>query len=68
MGLKNSLGMLISGQYEITKDQMLRIDGVTYPERTLNIELCVVTDDSNSDKGSEKFLEELQELLSRYAI
>lgn len=52
---------MISGEYGIIEDK------VDYEERTINIELCVVTAE-DTDKNSEKFLEELQELLNKYAI
>lgn len=52
---------MISGEYEIIKDK------VDYEERTMNIELCVVTAE-DTEKNSEKFLKELQDLLNKYAI
>lgn len=65
--------MLISGEYKITEDKLLRIEDPftqrvsTYPERTIRIELCVVTDET-TDKDGDSFCNELQELLSKYAI
>ena len=55
---------MISGEFEIKKNE---IDHITYSERTIVVELCVVVDDY-SEKSSEKFFEELKELLDRYAI
>ena len=55
---------MISGEFEIKKNE---IDHITHTERTIEIELCVVTYEP-SEKNSEKFFEELQELLNKYAI
>ena len=55
---------MISGEYEIKKNEL---DNISHTERTIEIELCVVTYEP-SEKNSEKFFEELQELLDRYAI
>ena len=55
---------MISGEYEIKKNE---IDHITYTERTIVLELCIVTYEP-SEKNSEKFFAELQELLNRYAI
>lgn len=52
---------MISGEFEIVRDKC------EYEERTMNIELCIVTDES-SGNNSDKFLEELQDLLNKYAI
>lgn len=55
---------MISGEYEIDKNE---IDHYTFTERTIEGRFCVVTDE-RGDKTSEKFFEELQELLNKYAI
>ena len=56
--------MLKSGEYSIIE---CKTDDITHTEQTIRIELCVVTYEP-SEKNSSKFFEELQELLSRYAI
>lgn len=55
---------MISGEYEIDKNE---IDHITYTERTIEGRFCVVVDDY-SENNSEKFFEELQALLNKYAI
>lgn len=55
---------MISGEYEIKE---MKIDNITHTERTIKIELCVVTYEP-SENNSYKFLTELQELLDKYAI
>jgi hypothetical protein len=55
---------MISGEYEIKK---IELDNITHTERTIVLELCVVTYEP-SEKNSSKFFEELKELLDRYAI
>ena len=55
---------LISGEYSVKRNE---IDHITYTERTIEVELCVVVDDY-SEHNSVKFFEELQELLDKYAI
>lgn len=55
---------MISGEYEIDKNE---IDCYTFTERTIEGRFCIVTDETG-DKNSEKFFEELQELLNKYAI
>lgn len=53
--------MLISGEYEIVKN---RID---YGERQMTVEFELVTAE-DSDNSSEKFFEEFEKLLKKYAI
>ena len=55
---------MISGEYEIKEN---RLDNNTHTERTMKIELCVVTYEP-SNKNADAFLDELQELLNKYAI
>ncbi len=55
---------MISGEYEITDD---KLDNITHTERTMQIELCVVTYEP-SENNSDNFLRELQKLLDKYAI
>ena len=69
MGKKNSLGMLISGEYEITEQKL------DCGELSTTISLHIVTWERATDncgrpydKQFEKFEQELKELLSRYAI
>ena len=52
---------MISGEYEITKDK------TEWSERTMDINLVIVTAEE-SDRSSDKFLEELEALLQKYAI
>lgn len=53
-----------SGEFEIKENKKWN---PVFGERTIVVELCVVVDD-HSEKSSEKFFEELKELLDRYAI
>ena len=55
---------MISGEYEIKENEL---DNITHTERTMKIELCVVTYEP-SKKNADAFLDELQELLNKYAI
>ena len=55
---------MISGDYEITEN---KLDDITHTERTMRIELCVVTYES-SKNNADAFLDELQKLLNKYAI
>lgn len=55
---------MISGEYEIKEN---KLDDITYTERTMKIELCIVTYEP-SKKDSAAFLDELQTLLNKYAI
>jgi hypothetical protein len=55
---------MISGEYEIKKND---IDHITYTERTIVVECCVVVDDY-SENNSAHFFEELEALLNKYAI
>ena len=55
---------MISGEYEIKEN---KLDDITYTERTMKIELCIVTYEQ-SKKDSAAFLDELQTLLNKYAI
>ena len=52
---------MISGEYSINYDK------TEYSERTMEINLVIVTAE-DSDKGSLEFLEELKTLLQKYAI
>ena len=55
---------MISGDYEIKENSL---DNITHTERTMVVELCVVTYEL-SDENSDAFLDELQKLLNKYAI
>jgi len=55
---------MISGDYEIKENYL---DKNTHTERTMKIELCIVTYEP-SEKNAEAFLNELQALLCKYAI
>ena len=55
---------MISGEYEIKEN---KLDDITYSERTMRIELFLVTYEP-SEKNADAFLEELQTLLNKYAI
>jgi len=55
---------MISGEYEIKES---KLDDITHTERTMKIELCIVTYEP-SKKNSDAFLDELQTLLNKYAI
>ena len=52
---------MISGDYNINYDK------TEYDERTMEINLVIVTAE-DTDKGSTEFLEELERLLKKYAI
>lgn len=52
---------MISGEYNINYDK------TEYGERTMELNLVIVTAE-NSDESSDKFLEELEALLRKYAI
>ena len=52
---------MISGEYEIKENNL------DYEERTMKIELCIVTAE-DTRKNADAFLEELQSLLNKYAI
>ena len=52
---------MISGEYEITNDR------IKWGERTMEINLVIVTYE-DSDRSSDKFFEELEALLQKYAI
>lgn len=52
---------MISGEYNINYDK------TEYSERTMELNLVIVTAE-DSDKSSDKFLEELEKLLIKYAI
>lgn len=56
---------MISGEYEIKES---KLDDITYTERTMKIELCIVTYEPSDSKNSSEFLSELQTLLNKYAI
>lgn len=53
---------MISGEYDIKENK------IEYGERTVKLELCIVTDESKDNKSFSRFQEELEELLNRYAI
>lgn len=55
---------MISGEYEIKEN---KLDDITHTERTMKIELCIVTYEP-SKKNADVFLNELQVLLNKYAI
>ena len=55
---------MISGEYEIKEN---RLDNITHTERTMTIDLHVVTYEP-SKNNADAFLDELQELLNKYAI
>ncbi len=55
---------MISGDYEIKENNL---DKNTHTERTMIVELCVVTYEP-SEKNADAFLNELQKLLDKYAI
>lgn len=55
---------MISGEYEIKENNL---DNITHTERTMKIELCIVTYEP-SGKNADAFLDELQKLLNKYAI
>lgn len=55
---------MISGDYEIKENDL---DKNTHTERTMRIELMLVTYEP-SEKNADAFLEELQTLLNKYAI
>lgn len=55
---------MISGEYEIIDNNL---DDITHTERTMKIELCIVTYEP-SKKNADAFLDELQTLLNKYAI
>ena len=55
---------MISGEYESKEN---KLDDVTHTERTMKIELCIVTYEP-SKKNADAFLDELQTLLNKYAI
>jgi hypothetical protein len=55
---------MISGEYEIKEN---KLDDITHTERTMKIELCIVTYEP-SNKNADTFLNELQTLLNKYAI
>ena len=52
---------MISGDYNINYDK------TEYDERTMEINLVIVTAE-DTDKDSTEFLKELEELLKKYAI
>ena len=55
---------ITSGDYEIMENDL---DKNTHTERTMKIELCIVTYEP-SEKNADSFLSELQTLLNKYAI
>lgn len=55
---------MMSGEYEIKEN---KLDDMTQTERTMKIELCIVTYEP-SKKNADSFLNELQKLLNKYAI
>lgn len=55
---------MISGEYEINSN---KLDDITGTERTMQIELCIVTYEPSKNNAAE-FLSELQTLLNKYAI
>lgn len=55
---------MISGDYEIKENNL---DKNTHTERTMRIELYIVTYEP-SKKNADAFLDELQTLLNKYAI
>jgi hypothetical protein len=55
---------MISGDYEIKENDL---DKNTHTERTMKIELMLVTYEP-SEKNADAFLNELQTLLNKYAI
>ena len=55
---------MISGEYKIKEN---RLDNITHTERTMTIDLHVVTYEP-SKNNADAFLDELQELLNKYAI
>ena len=55
---------MISGEYVIKENQL---DNITQTERTMTIELHIVTYEP-SKNNADAFLDELQKLLNKYAI
>lgn len=55
---------MISGEYEIKSN---KLDDITGTERTMQIELCIVTYEA-SKKNADAFLSDLQALLNKYTI
>ena len=55
---------MFSGEIEIKEN---KLDECTHTERTMKIELCIVTYEP-SEKNADAFLQELQNVLNKYAI